>query len=225
MESNIRTGRVSSIDYKRGTYEVVYNDRGQSVTVTVNAVSNGEYKMPNIGQMVSVTHNSNGTTAASSFGTVWNRSNTPAEGFKGLWRKEYGSKAGDAYSRYDENTGVYQLFIPQRIERISNGEIYDEAKNGAATFAAKKQVQIKSAESSASIQAKTSVGINAGDDITAEAGKNIILEAGGTVSLSGDELKISIHGAEIAIDKTGGITISSPTSITLKAPSIQEIEG
>ena len=46
MASVVRTGRVSAIDYKRGTYQVTYYDRGQSVTQTINAVSNGEYRMP-----------------------------------------------------------------------------------------------------------------------------------------------------------------------------------
>ena len=61
MAGTNRTGRVSAIDYKAGTYEVTYFDRGKSVTRQINAISNGEYKMPSIGQVVSVSHNSNGT--------------------------------------------------------------------------------------------------------------------------------------------------------------------
>lgn len=225
MASVVRTGRVSAIDYKRGTYQVTYYDRGQSVTQTINAVSNGEYRMPEIGQIVSVQHNSNGQAAGSSMGTVWNHSNRPAEGFRGLYRKEYGRKKGQAYCRYDDNTGVFALYIDKRITRICNGEIYDEAK-GAASFVAKKQMQLKSAESSVSIQAETGAGINAGKNITLEAGQVISLEAGGTISLSGEELKIAISGAEITIDNTtGGITIKSPTKIELRAPVIQEIRG
>ena len=83
----VRTGRVSSIDYKHGTYEVVFADRA-SVSCTINAQSNGEYKMPEIGQTVSVTMNGNGTVAGATLGTVWNASNQPAEGYKGLYRKE-----------------------------------------------------------------------------------------------------------------------------------------
>ena len=58
MAGTNRTGRVSAIDYKAGTYEVTYFDRGKSVTRQINAISNGEYKMPSIGQVVSVSHNS-----------------------------------------------------------------------------------------------------------------------------------------------------------------------
>ena len=60
MASTNRTGRVSAIDYEAGTYEVTYFDRGQSVTRKINAISNGEYKMPVIGQIVSVAHTSSG---------------------------------------------------------------------------------------------------------------------------------------------------------------------
>ena len=60
MANTNRTGRVSAIDYEAGTYEVTYFDRGQSVTRKINAISNGEYKMPVIGQIVSVAHTSSG---------------------------------------------------------------------------------------------------------------------------------------------------------------------
>lgn len=106
-----RTGRVSSVNYQEGTFEVTYFDRGKSVTQKINAVSNGEYKMPNIGQVVSVIHNSNGAAAACSMGTIWNTTNRPAEGYKGLFRKEYGSRPGQAFSRYDENTGIFTLTV------------------------------------------------------------------------------------------------------------------
>ncbi len=125
MASPNRTGRVSSINYQEGTFEVTYFDRGKSVTAKINAVSNGEYKMPSIGQVVSVIHNSNGAAAACSMGTIWNASNRPAEGFKGLFRKEYGSRPGEAFSRYDENTGVFSLTVGKVTITINgDGSVY-----------------------------------------------------------------------------------------------------
>lgn len=125
MGNPIRTGRVSSVNYQEGTFEVTYFDRGKSVTQKINAVSNGEYKMPNIGQVVSVIHNSNGTAAAVSVGTIWNATNRPAEGFKGLFRKEYGTKPGQAFSRYDANTGVFNLTIGKVTITINgDGSVY-----------------------------------------------------------------------------------------------------
>lgn len=125
MGNPIRTGRVSSVNYQEGTFEVTYFDRGKSVTQKINAVSNGEYKMPNIGQVVSVIHNSNGVAAAVSVGTIWNATNRPAEGFKGLFRKEYGTKPGQAFSRYDANTGVFTLTIGKVTITINDdGSVY-----------------------------------------------------------------------------------------------------
>lgn len=151
MASTNRTGRVSAIDYEAGTYEVTYFDRGKSVTRQINAMSNGEYKMPCVGQVVSVAHNSNGTAAGTTTGTVWNKTNKPAEGYKGLYRKEYGtSRKGQAYSRYDENTGVYTQYVDKRTGRTCNGEIFDEAK-GPVSVIAGGQLQLKSSGASASI--------------------------------------------------------------------------
>lgn len=82
MAGTNRVGRVSSIDYESGTYEVTYADQGRRVTARINAMSNGEYKMPRVGQIVSVTHTSNGTAAATTSGTVWNRSNRPADAWE-----------------------------------------------------------------------------------------------------------------------------------------------
>lgn len=177
MASTNRTGRVSAIDYEAGTYEVTYFDRGKSVTRQINAMSNGEYKMPCVGQVVSVAHNSNGTAAGTTTGTVWNKTNKPAEGYKGLYRKEYGtSRKGQAYSRYDENTGVYTQYVDKRTGRTCNGEIFDEAK-GPVSVIAGGQLQLKSSGASASIQAKTGMGIVAGTTVAIEAGTFMSLEA------------------------------------------------
>ncbi len=195
MASTNRTGRVSAIDYEAGTYEVTYFDRGKSVTRQINAMSNGEYKMPCVGQVVSVAHNSNGTAAGTTTGTVWNKTNKPAEGYKGLYRKEYGtSRKGQAYSRYDENTGVYTQYVDKRTGRTCNGEIFDEAK-GPVSVIAGGQLQLKSSGASASIQAKTGMGIVAGTTVAIEAGTFMSLEATGAMSISaGGDFKFNIDG-------------------------------
>jgi hypothetical protein len=194
--STNRTGRVSSIDYKAGTYEVTYFDRGKSVTRQINAQSNGEYKMPAVGQIVSVNHNSNGTAAATTTGTVWNKTNTPAEGYQGLYRKEYSNSKGQAYDRYDANTGVFTQYTDKRTGRNCNGEIYDEAK-GAASFVAGGQVQLKSAGASASIMAKTGVGVVAGTTINLEAGTFISIEATGAMSEAvGGKRTLTVTGTD-----------------------------
>ena len=248
MASTNRTGRVSAIDYEAGTYEVTYFDRGKSVTRQINAMSNGEYKMPCVGQVVSVAHNSNGTAA----GTT--------------------SRKGQAYSRYDENTGVYTQYVDKRTGRTCNGEIFDEAK-GPVSVIAGGQLQLKSSGASASIQAKTGMGIVAGTTVAIEAGTFMSLEATSAMSISaggdfkfniggdseekrkgttkqeylddveqevtGDvkqtltgnleqevtgDVTLNINGASITISAGGDISITSPTKVEVSAP-ILNAEG
>ena len=237
MAGTNRTGRVSAIDYKAGTYEVTYFDRGKSVTRQINAISNGEYKMPSIGQVVSVSHNSNGTAAGTTTGTVWNKTNTPAEGYKGLFRKEYAERKGLAYERYDENTGVYTQYVNRRTGRTCNGEIYDEAK-GAISLVAGGQFQAKSSAASMSLNAKTGVGIVAGTTVSIEAGTFVSIEAAGALSVTaggkytfaakkgakieveGGDAEITINGATVKVTEAGDVEIESPTKISLTAPEI-----
>ena len=237
MASTNRTGRVSSIDYQAGTYEVTYFDRGQSVTRKINAMSNGEYKMPEIGQVVSVSHTSNGTAAATTTGTVWNQTNTPAEGYEGLYRKELSNRKGQAYERYDANSGVYTQFVDKRTGRNCNGEIFDEAK-GPISLIAGGQIQARSTGGSIGLNAKTGVGITAGTSVSVEAGTSVSVEATGDVSVSaggkyileskegaeievvGGEAKITINGAVITVTQAGEVTVTGQTKIELVAPEI-----
>jgi len=106
----IRVGRVSSIDYNKGMVRVLYTDKDNSVTKNLPFLNmNGEYKMPNIGDMVLVAHLSNGTEMGIVIGTFWSNSNTPDEAGKGIYRKELGSTKGEAYIKYDSNTKVLTL--------------------------------------------------------------------------------------------------------------------
>jgi len=227
MDAN-RVGRVSSIDYEAGTYEVTYQDKGKSVTRKINAMSNGEYKMPSIGQMVSVSHQGNGTAAASTTGTIWNKTNKPAEGFKGLYRKEYADTNGQAYERYDSNTGEYIQCIDGKAARLSNGEIYDEAKNA---------FQMISKEGSISLRGKTGVGISTEKTTSIESAEGIDLETAGDFSreVTGkvyDEVQggaeivlqgvvtLNINGATVTIAADGSIIVTSPVKIEVTAPVV-----
>lgn len=209
MASTNRTGRVSAIDYKAGTYEVTYFDRGKSVTRQINAMSNGEYKMPKIGQIVSVSHNSNGTAAATTTGTVWNKTNKPAEGYRGLYRKEFGEVNGQAFERYDANTGVYTQYVNGRTGRNCNGQIYDEAKGnvgivagGNITLKAGKVVQIESESMKLTING---VAVNIGEDgnVSITCGTEINMEAP-VVNIKGASGEVEIGGIKLTSHKHTG---------------------
>lgn len=247
MAKENRTGRVSSVDYAAGTYTVTYFDRGKSVTRLINAVANGEYKMPSVGQVVSVSHNSNGAAAATAYGTIWNKTNRPQEGYKGLYRKEYGEKPGQAYSRYDANTGVYTQYVNKRTGRICNGEIYDEAKGPASLYAGGtlqlkgKRTRLQAAEDAEitsdgtmNIASELYINIESQGDIaeSANGGKktavagDIETRCEGNVSCeSQGNVVVIANGATIMIDTSGGITINGATKIEMSAPEINITGG
>lgn len=103
-DNSIRVGRVSSINYEEGTVKVFYSDKDNSVTKDIPYIMNGEYRMPNIDDMVLVLHLSNGSSMGIVVGTFWNGNNKPIESGKGLYRKELGIIPGEAFLRYDSNT-------------------------------------------------------------------------------------------------------------------------
>lgn len=109
MES-IRIGKVSSIDYDNGMIQVFYTDHDGSVTRALPVLNfNDEYKMPQIGSYVLVAHLSNGSEAGYVLGNYWNISHSPASTGKGVYRKEYGSRPGEAYTKYEEENGTLEI--------------------------------------------------------------------------------------------------------------------
>lgn len=190
----VRTGRVSKINYAAGTFEVTYQDRGGAVTCQMNAVSNGRYKMPEIGDIVNVEHNGNGTVAGTAMGTIWNKSNLPVNGRQGLFRQDWGRSKGRAYEEYDDTTGTYIAYAPSRLGRNSAGEIFDECA-GPATITAGGQVMVRSSKSSASISAAGGVGIAAGKAVTVDAGTYLAVSSTGNSTFEcGGDANVNVTG-------------------------------
>lgn len=105
MGSEIRIGKVSSIDYAAGMVRVVYHDKDDSVTRPLPLLSD-EYRMPEVGDQVLVVHLSNGTEAGIVLGRPWSRQNVPTDGMPGLYRKELGREPGEAYLVYQDGSLV-----------------------------------------------------------------------------------------------------------------------
>lgn len=105
LNNCIRTGRISSVDYDSGMVSVLYKDRDNSVTDKIPFLSmNGEYKMPNIDDIVLVLNLSNGSSMGIVIGTFWSTCNKPVETGAGLYRKELGSKPDESYIKYKDGT-------------------------------------------------------------------------------------------------------------------------
>lgn len=110
MNSEIRIGRVSSINYDTGMMRVTYTDKGKSTTSEFPFMNyNDEYYMPSIGSTVAVAHMSNGSSRGIVLGNVWNKRNIPNETGKKLYRKELSKTKNAAFVRYDDETGEYLL--------------------------------------------------------------------------------------------------------------------
>jgi phage baseplate assembly protein gpV len=89
---SIRIGTVSTVDYKNGMVSVQYPELDGSVTNKMPVLSfNGEYKMPEVDDMVLVVYLSNGSSIGIVLGTFWNQSNKPASTGKGIYRKQIAS--------------------------------------------------------------------------------------------------------------------------------------
>lgn len=123
----IRIGKVSSIDYENGMIRVLYTDRDGAVTKSLPVLTfNDEYKMPKVGQRVLVVHLSNGTEAGYVMGSFWNTANSPSRSGKGVYRKEYAPKYGEAYLDYDgeekklEMHGDNLSFTGSDIDAVGN---------------------------------------------------------------------------------------------------------
>lgn len=70
--SEFRIGYVSSIDYENALCEVHYPDRDDTVTEKVPFISNREYRMPEVEDLVAVLHPGDSPEDAVVLGTIWN---------------------------------------------------------------------------------------------------------------------------------------------------------
>ena len=97
----LRIGKISSINYEKGTARVTYEDRDGSTTIELPFLA-WEYWMPKIEDRVVTGHFTNGTTGAVILGPLWHDEHRPIEGAEGIYRKEYENEQGTAYERYSE---------------------------------------------------------------------------------------------------------------------------
>ena len=101
-----RIGKISSINYQKGTARITYEDKSDSTTAMFSFLA-WQYWMPKVGDQVLVAHLSNGSCSAVILGPVWHDGHRPPEGFEGLYRKDYNHQAGLAFERYDAKEKAY----------------------------------------------------------------------------------------------------------------------
>ena len=94
-EDIVKIGRVSSIDYKTGMIQVLYEDLSDEDDVSdylPYMTFNREYAPPEIGEFVVVFGMSNGTSMGIVGPGFWNEANQPPELDPDVYRKEFAKK-------------------------------------------------------------------------------------------------------------------------------------
>ena len=188
--SEFRIGYVSSIDYENGLCEVHYPDRDDTVTEKVPFISNREYRMPEVEDIVAVLHPGDSPEDAVVLGTIWNEKIKPAEGKKGTYRKEYSNKDGQAYRKFDADAN--ELTDKVKGKKILEAESL-EIKVGSATVTVGKSGAVTiSSPAGIAIEAAGTLELSA-STITASAGVVNITGGGGDVVVSGKSLVNHTH--------------------------------
>ena len=190
MSSEVRLGNVSSIDYENGLCEVTYPARDDTVTEMVPMLSNQEYRMPEVDDLVVVLHPGDSPEDAVILGTIWNEKIKPAEGKEKVFRKEYSNEAGKAYRKFDANAKELLDFVDgKKILKAKSLEI----KIGSATVTISESGSVK-VDSPAGIEIKTSGELKlSATTLTASAATVNITGGGGDVTVSGKSLVKHTH--------------------------------
>lgn len=190
MSSEVRLGNVSSIDYENGLCEVTYPDRDDTVTEMVPMLSNREYRMPEVDDLVVVLHPGDSPEDAVILGTIWNEKIKPAEGKEKVFRKEYCNEDGKAYRKFDASAKELLDFVDgKKILKAKSLEI----KIGSATVTISESGSVK-VGSPAGIEIKASGELKlSATTLTASAATVNITGGGGDVTVSGKSLVKHTH--------------------------------
>lgn len=97
MDDVVRIGRISTIDYARGTATVIYTDRGNESSPSFPFFS-AFYEMPRVDDTVVVLLLPNSTTRGFILGVPYSGARIPTESGQGIFYKEF---PDGTYVRYD----------------------------------------------------------------------------------------------------------------------------
>ena len=105
--NEIRIGLVSSVNYERGTVDVVFQDKDTSVMVDLPLFSN-EYQMPSVNDLVTVIFQTNSGKSANGYvvGKPYSSDNLPEQTGRGVYFKRFGK---NAYIKYDPDSDTLCL--------------------------------------------------------------------------------------------------------------------
>ena len=105
--NEIRIGRVSSVNYKQGTVDVVFQDKDFKVMVDLPLFSS-EYQMPSVNDLVTVIFQIDSNHSAQGYivGKPYSSDNLPEHTGKGVYFKRFGR---NAYMKYDSESDTLHI--------------------------------------------------------------------------------------------------------------------
>ena len=106
----IRIGRISKINYEKGSAEVTYPDRDDMVTQEIPFISY-EYNMPDVDDLVLVTHISGAIEDGVIIGKFFNDDNLPIKRSENVYCKEIDKD--NCYITYDKTTQEFEIHIKE----------------------------------------------------------------------------------------------------------------
>lgn len=195
MADTIRFGKVSNINYETGCMEIVYEDREDSVTDMIPMLANAGYKMPKVGDIVAVAHNSNGSEEGVVMGTVWGENEKPPEGAQNLFRQDLDDEPGKCFIRYDGSTATFHNEGDTKVETKKNKT---ETVDGNVELEVKGKATIKIGSCTITVQ---------GGMMEIQAGSQISMSAP-TVNIDGGTVNINGGGGDAVI---AGISLVNHT--------------
>lgn len=205
MSSEVRLGNVSSIDYEKGLCEITYPDRDDTVTEKVPFLSNREYRMPEVDDLVVVLHPGDDPEDAVVLGTIWNEKIKPAEGREKVYRKEYSNEDGKAYRKFDATQKELTDYVEgKKILKAKSLEV----KIGSATVTITESGDVKiTCPLSITVQAANELKLTA---TTLTVSATTLTANATTVNVSGGSGDVSILGKSLVshthTDSRGGTT-------------------
>ncbi len=108
MADTVRIGRISSINYEKGTASVIYTDRNNEPSPNYPFFSSF-YEMPKVDDTAVVILLSNSTSKGFILGIPWSAANAPERTGKGIF-----------YKRFQD--GAYVMYDPQKKEMVISAE-------------------------------------------------------------------------------------------------------
>ena len=131
MQSAIMPGKISSVDYKNGCADVVFDGMDDNIKAVLPVLS-FEYSMPQTGDMVLVAFQQyKNREQGFIIGKYYNSSNIPPEGLG----------KGDYYKKFSENTFLKYDAKNDTLSVTAGGvNINADIKSGVLTLSAKKVI-------------------------------------------------------------------------------------